>query len=59
MESSSVEKDLGIVVGSMQNTSEHCAPTGKASCILDFISKPIASRSTEGVTEPKLEQKTV
>lgn len=59
MESSSVEKDVGIVEGSTWNTSEHWPIRVKARCILGFVCKAVASRSTDGVTEPKLEQKSV
>lgn len=53
-EKSSVERDMGILVGKVLNTSEQCALTMNASCILGFISKAVASRSTQAVIPPCL-----
>ena len=54
MESSSVEKDVGILVGNLLNMSEQCALTMKASCIVGLISKAVASRSMEAGIAPCL-----
>lgn len=53
-ERSSVERDMGILVGNVLNTSEQCALTMNTSCILGFISKAVASRSTQAVIPPCL-----
>lgn len=54
MESSSVEKDMGILVGNTLNVSQQCALAMKTNCILGFISKAVTSRSTEAVIPPCL-----